>query len=314
MPMDNFSLEQHVRFFEAALQRLAPFGLRVSPSSRFGCYQRVLRAAMEAEAKGDFAHQSSERFVNAVIEAADIIAIAVLDDRWLSEPIVREKLRPLGKGKEFAGASGHDTARDLQFELSAAAAFARRGALGGFLVSGGDFAIAPKMWPAECKRITSLKEMMDRLAEGRDQLAVGSPGILCVDMTRPMRAELGPLRANSDAALEATVQRLLSGFVPASCDMEALLARMRRPHVLGLAVRYVAYGHVGGRAEVDQVRTSTSWQLYLVHGDESPASAELDRATAPLGATVAGTAEELAVALGDVRAIRQARESAVRSP
>lgn len=308
--MQLFSLEEHSRRLEAALQRLAPFGLRVATSSRFHRYVSILRGAYAAEADGDFAHQSDEKFVNAVIEADDIIAIASLDDRWLSEPLVREKLRQIGKGKEFAGASGFDPARDLQFELSAAATFARRGALGGFLVAGGDFAVAPKMWPAECKRITSLSEMIGRLADGRDQLAGGSPGMLLADLTRPMRADLGPLRAASDAELEAKVHRLLAGYMPLHVDMHQLIERLERPEVLGLAVRYVAYGHVGEGDAQDHVRTSTSWQLYMLHADDSPATAEFDRATAALGQDLDwGNKSDIAAGLRDIMDTRRRRAS-----
>lgn len=276
MPLQLIQLNPFRDQYRDALAFLHRLGVKTG-NNRLATYLRVLNNAIDAEAQSNETHQDDAAFANTIVEAADIIAIASLDPASLVDHDVLTKLRRIHRGPPIMREDGDDEARNLAFEFSTAAAFRRRGGFAGFTTAGGDLLVtAPELVPVECKRISSLPNLFNRIRDAREQLERGvtagnAPGVIALDLTRPIGLAQGPIVANADAAFtDAADQRLTAYIHEHLLEQHAQLLQVAgRPAVLGLALRYYAAGTAGDRANV---RSATVWQLYPLHEDDHDAN------------------------------------------
>ena len=145
------------------------------------------------------------------------------------------------------------------------------GQFGGFATSVGDVLIAPGLWPIENKRISSLARLALRTRKARDQLQRGfelggPPGLIALDLSRPIRRRYGHLIESSDDALAEATSRTLTAYIGEHLMLALRPEDIARPGVLGIMVRYVSVGTSG---DVSQIRRSTTWQLVSLHTDNS---------------------------------------------
>src|SRR5690606_20840387 len=130
---------------------------------------------------------------------------AEIEDAHLDADVL-EKLRRISGGPDTMAPDRADPARDYAFEFHTAAVLQRQGEFGGFSQQNGDLTISTDRYPAECKRVSSLNSARNRLRDGRDKLSElvleGSPpGVIAIDLTRPIRIAHGPITAASDQDL-----------------------------------------------------------------------------------------------------------------
>lgn len=294
--MQLMTLDYLVADYVQALVRLESWGVRVQ-NTRLATYLKLLRHAADRERAGDERHQADERFRNAVIEAADIVDIARLDGAMFEDDHVIGKLNRISDGREFADDEGPDQARDCAFEFACAGDLHAQGRFGGFSVDVGDVLVASGLWPVECKRISSLDRLPQRLRKARDQLQRGfetgsPPGFIAIDLSRPIRRAHGHLAAPSDEALCEATSTMLTAYLREHLMHALDPGEIARPGVLGAMVRHVSVGTAG---EIANIRRSTTWQVVCVHADDTAENA-LFLDVAVLGGPVPmipGTREEL---------------------
>jgi len=140
------------------------------------------------EAHDQFDHRQRPELFNALIEASEIIEIAQIDEAHLAAADVLDKLRRIPGGPDTMAPERPDPARDYAFEFHTAAVLQRQGEFGGFSRQDGDLTVAVERYPAECKRVSSLNSLRNRLRDGKDKLSRlvldGSPpGVMVVDLT-----------------------------------------------------------------------------------------------------------------------------------
>lgn len=294
--MRLMTLDDLVEEYSKALARLESWGVRVR-GTRLDAYLKRLQRAASRELAGEETHQADDGFRNALIEASDIIDLARLDRELLADDHVLEKLRHVSDRREFAEDEGHDAARDYAFEFACAGELHASGRFAGFSTGAGDVLVAPDRWPVEVKRVSSLDRLRQRLRKARDQLQRGfeagsPPGLIAVDLSRPIRRVHGHLAAESDHALVEATSRTLTAYIGEHLIGQLDPDDLARPGVLGIMVRYVSVGTAGAASSV---RRSTTWQMVCLHPDGSPENDLFLRAgvlggSAPI---VDGTVEEL---------------------
>lgn len=285
--------------YENALQTLASYGVKVS-GTRLARYRTILRTAETQEACRIESHQGDLTFLNALVESAEVIKIAELDGQWFTADEVVRKLGKISHGPEVMAPEGFDHGRDCAFEFSTAAVLQTQGRFGGFSELGGDLTISAERSPAECKRISSLRCLEKRLREGRQQLdelvlAGSPPGVIAIDLTRPMRLALGPIvAADNDQLIEESQQRL-AAYLERHVLREKHHKALAASSTLGILVRYVAVGIAGDLANV---RTSTIWQACSLHPDTSEENRIFENLAVGFGPGPlrSGTREELIAA------------------
>jgi hypothetical protein len=268
---------------DAAAKKLQRLGVRIG-GTRIARYQKIIGKALTAESQGNIAHQSDPSFVNALIESSELIDIAALDEHYFAEHHVREKLLRLSSGPEVMAPEGNDPGRNYSFEFSTAARASANGRLHGFAGSG-DLAVEPGPRPIECKRISSLRQLEHRLRDARDQLIdhvkLGAqPGVIAVDLTRPIRLEQGVIDGWDDDAMMQTAENHLTAYIARHLIRKKYIDAIAVPAVLGILVRYVACGTAG---DAGHIRRSTVWQACSLHPEESTENEQFISTTDFLG-------------------------------
>lgn len=269
--MSILTLPELLAQYEAALEFLARLGVRVA-ATRLSKYQRVLRSAVECEARGIESHQSTEEFRNALVESADIIEIASIPASEFADRHTLMKLREVSSGREYMEEGQADPARDYGFEFVVGAELLRRGRFGGFSPIGGDVTIDVRQHPVECKRITSWAQLDRRVREAASQLAKcngqGAPaGLIALDASRPIQRGHGRIEAASDAEMGELAEERTTAVVVQQVMRSVNPERVRSAHTLGVMVRCVSSGSAGG---VGNIRRSTVWQAVCLHDDGTP--------------------------------------------
>ena len=208
------TLSEFLRQYGVALEWLHHYGVRTH-GTRLAAYRRIIARAEEDEARGRIDHQQRPELLNSLMEASEIIEIAQIDEVHLGVADVPNKLMRISGGPETMAPEGFDPARDYAFEFHTAVVLQRQEAFGGFSLHGGDLTIGPKRYPAECKRVSSLNSLRNRLRGGKDKLNQlmgdgGPPGVIVVDLTRPIKMAHGQIVAVSDEQFtQEAEQRLI---------------------------------------------------------------------------------------------------------
>lgn len=285
MPLVLKSLPAFRDDYVRALEWLRAMEVRVT-NNRLAHYLDTINSAIEREGRGDESHQQNADFAATLVEAFDITQIAMLERAAFDgRKDVLTKLRQLSRGADLPPSkSTDDPARNYAFEFSTGGTLTDRNAFGGFGESTGDVLLKDDLHPVECKRISSLDRVGDRLADGRKQLelgvaAGGKPGIIAIDVSRPIRMGQGPINAIDDDQFEAIASAQISAYIYEHVGKHLEL-RVECDSVLGVLVRFVAVGTAGG---LGHVRTIVDWSLLYVHPDEAPNSKLFLRLAEPFG-------------------------------
>lgn len=278
--------------YRHALRKLAARGVQTA-NGRLLSYRKELESALAREQRDPEAahpHQEHPMFLNALLEANEMISIAGLDDAYITDHHVRTKFRDLGRGLELMDPSKDDPARNYAFEFATAAQADGNNCLLGFRA--GDVEVGPPACPIECKRVSSLGRLGDNLAAARDQLMVGGrAGIIAIDLTTPIRHQQGLV---VDSANEAAQRRCVHQELVAYLGRHLgdHIERANDPTVLGVVFRHVVVGSVGPPG---QIRTARTWQLCSVHDNANPLNAQFLASLPWMGNApiVSGTRSEL---------------------
>ncbi len=293
MAYERFGLKDLLLRYCDSLAWYAALGGRVE-GTRLAAYRAIIDRAVNAEAIGDERHQADPAFVNSLVEATDLIDIASLDQAAFATPHAMTKLHKLSSGPVGMRPTGHDPARDYAFEFASAHMLQRHGAFGGFGAAG-DVLQTPGPYPWECKRLGSLQQIESRCRIARKQLELTSaqgalPGIVAIDLSRPLRDRHGLLLAADEDALMAETQRVLTAYIRRYVIPATLRVLLGRSAVLGVFVRFASVGRAGG---VESIRRSTTWQIVMVHPPGTPNDLAFRQVSLSTGEIVDGDMAEL---------------------
>jgi hypothetical protein len=310
MPVTLISLAEFLSQYDAALRWLNSHGVRTQ-GTRLAVYRRNIARAEHDEARGRFDHKQRPELLNALIEASEIIEIAQIDEAHLAGGDVLEKLSRISGGPPTMAPEGSDSARDYAFEFHTAAVLQQQGEFGGFSRQDGDLTVATECYPAECKRVSSLDSLRNRLRDGRDKLSRlardGSPpGVITLDLTRPVRMVHGPIVAASDEQFMEEAERRLIAYLPEHVMTVRNIGSLACPPVLGVIVRCLSAGTVGEDANI---RRSIVWHACSVHSDESAENSLFRRVARGFGSGELreGTRDELVDAIARIDVIPNRR-------
>lgn len=271
--------------YTQALAWLRARGVRIN-NTRLSRYLATMSEAITSEAAGSEVHQQSDEFAATLVEASEIIQISSLDPAFFEgRDDVLTNLRRIIAGPEVVGDDGDDFGRNYAFEFFTAAVLHERNAFGGFANGDLDLLLRDGNHPVECKRISSLRRLEQRIREARDQLNTyvdegGPPGFIAIDLSRPIRLAQGAIVAADDDDFMHTADLHARAYIKSHVVAPLILPAATGHGVLGLAVRYIAYGTAGGRGNV---RRSVVWNLCHIYDDESEETQLLGRLTGPLG-------------------------------
>lgn len=277
-------LVEFLQQYDAAIVWLNSHGVRTQ-STRLAAYRKILERAVQAEARGVLDHQQRPELLNAIIEASEIIEIAEIDRAYLDDPDVLDKLRRISGGPETMAPQRPDQARDYSFEFHTAAVLQKQGEFGGFSRHGGDLTVAAEQYPAECKRVSSLDSLRNRLRDGKEKLGrlmqdENPAGVIAIDLTRPIRMANGLISADSEDQFVQAAERRLTAYLAEHVMTERNIGSLACPPVLGVIVRCLSAGTVGENANV---RRSVVWQACSVHADGSAEDALFRRVAGGFG-------------------------------
>ncbi len=312
MPVTLISLSEFFQKYDIALEWLRSRGVRTH-GTRLASYRRVMARAELNEARGRFEHQHGPELLNALVEASEIIEITQIDEAHLAAADVLGKLRLISGGPDTMAPESADPARDYAFEFHTAAVLQRQGEFGGFSRQDGDLTIAAECYPAECKRVSSLTSLRNRLRDGKDKLNRlvqddTFPGVIVMDLTRPVRMAHGPILAESDDQFLQEADRRLIAYLAEHVMTEQNVHSVACPAVLGLMVRCLSVGTVGEEANI---RRSIVWQACSVHPDGSAEDAlfrRIARAFGP-GELREGTRDAIVDAIRQIEVVPNRRLS-----
>jgi len=316
MSVTLIKLSDFLRQYDSALDWLNRHGVRTH-NTRLDIYRRVIGNAVQEEAQGRVEHQQQPQFFNAVVEASEIIDIAQLDDAHLADQEVHRKLKSISGGGEEMAAEGFDEARDNAFEFHTAAVLQAQGQFGGFSQLNGDLTIGSERYPAECKRVSSWNSLKNRLRDAREQLKVlvekgSEPGVIVIDLTRPIRAAHGQIVASTDDQLGDEAERRLAAYLKEHVMTEENVEMLTCPSVLGVIAKCRSAGVVG---DSSNIRRSVEWQACSLHDDDSEENQLFRRIATAFGPGELrqGSREELVDAISRIdvvpsRATRRARQ------
>lgn len=270
MPVPLISLSEFLRQYDTALEWLNKHSVRTQ-GTRLAAYRRSMIRAQQAEAHGRFDRQQRPELLNALIEASEIIEIAQIDEAHFAATDVIDKLRRISGGPDTMAPERADPARDYAFEFHTAAVLQRQGEFGGFSQQEGDLTVAAERYPAECKRISSLDSLKSRLRDGKDKLSRlmrdgGPPGVIAIDLTRPVRMAHGSIVAANDGQFLQEADRRLTAYLPEHVMTVRNISSLTCPQVLGVIARCLSVGTVGEEANI---RRSVVWQACSVHAEGS---------------------------------------------
>lgn len=315
MSVTLIPLSEFLQKYDIALEWLRSRGVRTH-GTRLASYRRVMARAESNEARGRFEHQHGPELLNALIEASEVIEIAQIDEAHLAAADVLGKLRQISGGPDTMAPERADPARDYAFEFHTAAVLQRQGEFGGFSRQDGDLTVAAERYPAECKRLSSLNSLRSRLRDGKDKLRRlmhdgSSPGVIVMDLSRPVRMAHGPILAASDDQFLQEADRRLIAYLSEHVMTEQNVNSVACPAVLGLIVRCLFAGTVGEEANI---RRSVVWQACSVHADGSAEDALFRRIAHAFGPGELreGTRDEIVDAIMQVEVVPNRRLS--RSP
>lgn len=316
MSVTLIKLSDFFQQYTFALEWLSHHGVH-TPNTRLDTYLRVIANAEREETQGRLEHQQQPEFSNAVVEASEIIDIAQLHGAHLLDKDVLRKLKRISKGLGEMPAHGYDEARDNAFELHTAAVLQGQGLFGGFSRLNGDLTIGTEQYPAECKRVSSLNSLRNRLREAREQLKLlvekgSQPGVIVIDLTRPIWIAHGRIVADTDDLFGEEAERRLEAYLPEHVMTEENIEMLCCPPVLGVIVKCRFMGIAG---ESSNIRRSVVWQACSLHADDSHENELFLRIAAAFGPGELrqGTREELVDAMSRIdvvpsRATRRARQ------
>lgn len=270
MPLILISLSEFLQQYDTALEWLSGHDVRTH-GTRLAAYRRSMASAEQDEVHGWFDHQQRPELLDTLVEASEIIEIAQIDEAHLATADVLDKLRRISGGPDTMAPERADPARDYAFEFYTAAVLQRQHEFGGFSRQNGDLTVAVEGYPAECKRVSSFNSLRNRLRDGKRKLGRlvqdGSPpGIIAIDLTRPVRMAHGPIMAESDEQFLQEAERRLIAYLPEHVMTGRNIASLACPSVLGVIVRCLSVGTVGEHANI---RRSVVWQACSVHADGS---------------------------------------------
>ncbi len=239
--------------YRLALARLAPFGLRSHAADRLNSYERTI-ADLTSVDEAVLTPEQRLELANALCEASIMIDIATLTDTYLLA--VRQKIQVLNAGAVVEDISRADRARDAAVELQVAARSQILGGLGDPPAARGDVQLRTRsgQFPAEVKRISSIDRVRQRVKEAVGQLEPAeqteSSGVIVLDVSAAARRHFGFIEAATapdflDIADQQTTS-FMRNYVMGALDYD----EVSRKGVLGVLVRNVAYGWVGGYANV----------------------------------------------------------------
>ena len=300
------TLSEFLRQYDAALECLHRYGVR-SNGTRLAAYRRIIARAEEKEAQGQIDHQQRPELLNALIEASEIIEIAQIDEAHLGVADVPNKLMRISGGPEAMAPEGFDPARDYALEFHTAFVLQRQEEFGGFSLQDGDLTVGPKRYPAECKRVSSLNSLRNRLRGGRDKLNRlmddgSQPGVIVVDLTRPIRIAHGQIVAVSDEQFTHEAEQRLLAYLASHVMTEKNIETLACPSVLGVIARCLSAGIVGEQANI---RRSVVWQACSIHADGSPEDGLFRRVACAFGRGELreGTREEIIDAAAQIEVV-----------
>lgn len=264
------TISQFLRQYDSALEWLHRHGVRFN-GTRLAAYRRIIARAEDNEARGRMDHQQRPELLNALIEASEIIEISQIEEDFLGVAGVLNKLMRISGGPEAMAPEGFDRARDYAFEFHTASVLQRQGEFGGFSLLDGDLTVGPNRYPAECKRVSSLCSLRNRLRGGKDKLnrlmIEGSPpGVIVVDLTRPIKIEHGQIFAESDEKFTREAEQRLLAYLALHVMTDQNIETLACPSVLGVMARCLSAGIAGDQANV---RKSVVWHACSVHADGS---------------------------------------------
>lgn len=268
--MELLTIIEFLQRYEDALNFLHAQGVRIG-GTRLARYRKVLSKAYERELRGLFDHQTEIGLPNALVEAADIIEIASISSDWLAGDEIRKKLQEISGGNEVMSPIGQDPSRDYAFEFTTAAVLQIQGRFSGFSKHGGDVTIDPNQYPVECKRLSSLHRAEARLREGKRKLerlrfAGQPPGLIAIDLTRPILIAQGSIEASDESKLRLEADQRLVAYLAKHVMTESIIEALQSPATLGIVARYSALGFVKERANI---RRAVIWQACSLHADKS---------------------------------------------
>ena len=263
-------LSDFLQEYDAALQWLNRHGVRTE-GTRLAAYRRIIARAEAEEARGRFEHQEQPEMINAIVEASEIVEIAQIDDAHLAGDDVLDKLRKISGGPAEMAPDGADPARDYAFEFHTAAVLEQQSQFGGFSPLGGDLTVGEDQFPTECKRVSSLNSLRNRLRGGRDKLrelrdAGSPPGVIAIDLTRPVKSAHGPILAVDDGEFMREAEQRLIAYLAGHVMTEQNIDTLASESVLGVIARCRSAGVSGERSNV---RRSVVWQACSIHADDS---------------------------------------------
>ena len=310
MPVVLSSLPEVLERYEDSLAWLRGNDVRTN-GTRLAAYRVTMERAVAEEARERRDRSRVHELRNALIEASEIIEIAQIDAVHLAVADVQRKLRQISSGPVVMAPEPRDPARDYAFEFHTAAVLQRHGEFGGFSRDDGDLTVTAEGYPAECKRVSSLDSLRSRLRDGKaklTQLAQGGspPGVIVLDLTRPVRMAHGPIIADTDDAFLQEAERRLTAYLKVHLMTERNVEMLAISPVLGVVSRCLSGGSVGDEANV---RRSVVWQGCSLHADGSDDDALFRRVVRAFGTgeLMEGTRAEIddAVARVDVRPNRR---------
>lgn len=310
MPLALVSLPELLQQYDIALAWLSAHGVRVK-ATRLAAYRKIIARAEHNEALGRDDHQQRAELLNAIIEASEIIEITELEEQHLQAGDVLHKLKQICSGPETMAPERADPARDYAFEFHTAAVLQRQGKFGGFSNRNGDLTVTEERYPAECKRVSSLDSLRTRLRKGKDKLGQlmldgGLPGVIAIDITRPIRIAHGPIKAESVEQFAQIAEQRLVAYLPEHVMTERNIDSLSDPSVLGVMVRCLSAGIVDN---VTNIRRSVVWQACSLHAENSQEDAlfhRVARAFGP-GELRQGTGDEIAIAVGKIAVVPNRR-------
>ena len=268
--MEKTPLSSYLADYRSALEKLRNFGLQHN-GTRLERYERTLQRCVEDEKRGSDEHHGQPSLLNALIESNEILLAATLPVHALETRAALLRIKVVSKGTDVVTRDGNDPGRDALVELSTAAALNSVGDFGFFTEDAYDISTRVDQTPIECKRITSVKSIRNRLRDARIQLSTAAsdgenPGVIVMDLTRPIYVQSGVLSSASDEDLMDEAESRLRSYLANYVFNPKILSTIDSSSVLGLLVRATFIGVSGERMNA---RRFVSWQALCTHPDES---------------------------------------------
>lgn len=203
---EQFSFEDLLQKYEAALDKLVSWNVRIPPSSRLCQYAERLRQAIDnpnSQAPSGFLYQ----LMFDLREIDEIIEIASSFTKYPTHKELK-KLRWLPKGGRHPDDENDSRARDIQYELYLRAVFRRSGIS---IDVGDDEQGEPDLivqsYPLEAKRPKSRERLEKCLSEAVKQLNRQKlPGVIAISLDQVIRPRHRYISATTIDEVEQAVR------------------------------------------------------------------------------------------------------------